>query len=557
MLFSSMNRSAIINNICSLNKTGFSKNNTILTYKILREKRAYVNHYSKNKKIYIAYVDGLYIYDLDYKSKLITYKGKPIFISDIKETDDGFIWIASVNHGLLGLKNEKIFESYDKKSGLVSNRINKIAIDGNDVWITTKQGVQCIKRTNSNKEIITIDRRDGLKTNDFFDITILKNKVYLASKKGLLCLDKNNRYKNLTPPTILLEKIIISEMNQEIKKGYKLNYDDNVSISYKSSSFFNPNSKPKYKYRLKGLDKKWVSTVDNKVRYSSFPTGKYIFEVKSINEDGVESEIVKRIMFTVTPPYWKTRSFFLIVLVLLGILSFFIYKEQAKRIQKKRKIEIDVVNSKLTALKAQMNPHFMFNALNSIQKYILTNQKTIASDYLGRFADLMRIYLNHSTKDYITLAEEIETLRLYLNLEKIRFGENFNYKINVDTFKVLIHNMKIPTLIIQPYIENAIKHGLLHKKENKVLDISFVIDGNNSDSIICIIEDNGIGRERSYQINKKRSKLHTSFASDAGKTRLELLNFGKEKQIVVDIIDLKKGTVAIGTKVILRIPYIS
>jgi len=224
---------------------------------------------------------------------------------------------------------------------------------------------------------------------------------------------------------------------------------------------------------------------------------------------------------------------------------------ELKETQKRLALEKQYRDTELKALKAQMNPHFIFNALNSIQEYILLNQKDLASDYLGKFADLIRTYLNHSDAGYISIGEEVESLNLYLELEKLRFEDKLNYTITVDQ-SINTESHSIPTMFIQPYVENALKHGLLHKKEDRRLDINFNHDTTNV--ITCIITDNGIGRAKSQAINNKKQHLHKSFALKASKSRLELLNEKTDHKIGVEIEDLFTNNEASGTKVILKIP---
>lgn len=200
-----------------------------------------------------------------------------------------------------------------------------------------------------------------------------------------------------------------------------------------------------------------------------------------------------------------------------------------------------------------MNPHFVFNALNSIQEYIVLNEKRLAAKYLGKFADLMRLYLNQSKQKTITLEEEIQAISLYLELEKIRFEESLEYTLKID--KTLdYHNITIPPMLIQPYVENAIKHGLLHKERNRRLSVELKSDKSQK-ILICEIIDNGIGRKASQKINKTHHIQRLDFASSATKTRLNLLNYDKKKPIgekTIDLYDDDKNP--IGTKVILHIP---
>jgi two-component system LytT family sensor kinase len=215
--------------------------------------------------------------------------------------------------------------------------------------------------------------------------------------------------------------------------------------------------------------------------------------------------------------------------------------------------EKDKTRMELTALKSQMNPHFIFNALNSIQEFIILNDKKKANQFMGKYADLVRSTLNMSDKESITIDEEIKSLELYLELEKLRFEDNFSYEVLVSE-ELLNNNYRLPAMLIQPYVENAIKHGLLHQQGPKTVNIQFEIDSSDNSIITCTIEDNGIGRVRSEALNAMRLKKHTSFSTGATKKRLELLNQGKENAIVVDFNDLYDAdALAKGTKVTLRI----
>lgn len=254
--------------------------------------------------------------------------------------------------------------------------------------------------------------------------------------------------------------------------------------------------------------------------------------------------------------------FGIIGLLLIGSFTSFLFFTRF-RVQQQNKLlaakvttiefEKDKTRMELTALKSQMNPHFIFNALNSIQEFIILNDKKKANQFMGKYADLVRSTLDMSDKESITLEEEVKTLELYLELEKLRFEDNFSYAIDVSG-DLVEKNYKLPAMLIQPYVENAIKHGLLHKQGTKNVSIQFNIDSIDQSIIKCTIEDNGIGRVRSAELNSMRLKKHTSFSTGATQKRLELLNKGKENSIVVQFEDLKDSfDQAIGTRVTLRI----
>jgi len=265
----------------------------------------------------------------------------------------------------------------------------------------------------------------------------------------------------------------------------------------------------------------------------------------------------------------RNRTFFIGALVLIGLLllAAMLYygrlkaKKKAELVtlqlretQKRLALEKQYRDSELKALKAQMNPHFIFNALNSIQEYIILNKKDLAGDYLGKFADLMRKYLHHSDAGHITLQEEIDSLNMYLELESLRFEESLEYTIKTAD-SIDKEFVKIPTMLIQPYVENALKHGLLHLLENRKLAI--FVSQESEHAVQCTIIDNGIGRDASTKIKEQRGAFHQSFATQATENRLELLNQTQAQKIGVQITDLyNEDGSSRGTKVQLDIPIL-
>lgn len=242
---------------------------------------------------------------------------------------------------------------------------------------------------------------------------------------------------------------------------------------------------------------------------------------------------------------------------------YFVYVISKKRLQKqnellqqqlsKSKLEEDLRRSQLASLKSQMNPHFIFNALNSIQEFIILNDKQQANMFMGKFSDLMRKTLDMSTKEEVSLEDEISVLKLYLELETLRFEENFEYTISVAK-EINSTAIYLPCMLIQPYVENAIKHGLMHKTGKKELQIMF--DITDEQRVTCIINDNGIGRQRSSEINAMKVKKHTSFATGATQKRLELLNAKRHNSIVVTYTDIVSNDGQIqGTEVTIHIPF--
>jgi two-component system, LytTR family, sensor kinase len=225
---------------------------------------------------------------------------------------------------------------------------------------------------------------------------------------------------------------------------------------------------------------------------------------------------------------------------------------QLEEAEKRIIIEQKATESELKALKSQMNPHFMFNALNSIQEQFMYGDKTVANEQMGNFTYLTRQILTVSGKKKINLSTEIEILNKYLDLEKMRFAEGFKYQINLSD-KIDEDYHQIPPMLIQPFVENSIKHGLLHKVGDKNLSISFDLD-ENEENLICIVEDNGIGREKSAEIKSKRVQQHESFSTSATEERLRLLSNDLKTKDLVVYEDLKdEAGNALGTRVSIKI----
>ena len=258
--------------------------------------------------------------------------------------------------------------------------------------------------------------------------------------------------------------------------------------------------------------------------------------------------------FTINIPFWKTWGF-LIASAVLVISSFlFFIRLRIRKIKNNEKLKTElnkkIANIESQALRAQMNPHFIFNTLSSIQHYISNHNTDAALKYLSKFAKLMRKIMENSQHQMITVAEEINALNLYLELEVMRFDKKFEYHIIIDPLIDQNYD-RIPSMLIQPYVENAIIHGLLPKHGTG--EISIILQKQN-DTILCVIEDSGIGRESSKKFKKNRVQQHKSMGMSITQERLDILNASLSSNINSEIIDQYENGEPTGTKVILVIP---
>jgi len=254
-------------------------------------------------------------------------------------------------------------------------------------------------------------------------------------------------------------------------------------------------------------------------------------------------------------------SAFIIILALISLILFyrsFQHKKKNLELEEQRKLSEynqQIAEMEVKSLRSQMNPHFLFNSLNSIRNYIIKNEPQLASDYLANFASLMRKILDASQQSFISLDEEIDMLKLYLDLERMRFSNKFSYSIILDE-GLDSSNLNIPTMVIQPFIENAIWHGLLPKESlDGILKIHFKENESNQDEILCEIIDNGIGRAKSEAI-KSQLKKHHSKGINITRERLKRLSKLdlSEPFEIIDLVD--QNGIAVGTKVVLHLPIL-
>nr|WP_294936312.1 histidine kinase [uncultured Flavobacterium sp.] len=545
---------------CGFDKAAILKyeHDAVVFSKKLNASRAYRAFYDKKfKRIYVSYVDDLVVYEQDYSFKSLQYKSKNVIAKDICQTDNGIIWIATFSNGILGYKNNQFVQNFDAGSGLKSNVIQEIKSDGDDLWIVTDKGIQVLDANTNEFRSSVIN--NGNSVGNSKGIIVNDKTILLATQEHFFEIDKTVRPKRYHLKEIYIKSIAINEKDTIVQEKYSLPYYKNrIKFTFHSNGFY-PNDELLFEYRLQGLNDNWIPLDKNVnfVNFNSLPSRDYSFEIRA--KSSSENEYVStKVDFQINQPYWKKWWFISgLLLISFGLLILFYrnklaVKEKEKELAlKKAKFENELAILKLENLKSQMNPHFIFNALNSIQEYIVLNEKNLAGSYLAKFADLIRAYLEHSSKGYISLREEIECLDTYLQLEKLRFEDKFSYTI---TSSISNEEIKIPTMLIQPYVENAIKHGLLHKKDNRNLSINFELLKEEK-MLRCIILDNGIGREKAAQL---RNVNHRSFATEATQHRLDLLNFGRERKIGVTIDDLVNDDKnAIGTKVTLLIPILN
>lgn len=422
-----------------------------------------------------------------------------------------------------------------------------------NLYLITSAGIRRLEKEGGAFRFVYI--RSGIRPEEINDLEDDEARLMIATDRGVLFAEE---IKNTTthPPGFCLNSILVNgrEVAADNISGLEYGQKD-VELRYSILSYGQIN-RFVLQYRIN--DGAWQQAERNtrRLKLASMAPDKYTVGFRLVSTD---KKIYEQppVRFVIRQPFWQQGWFWAVCFAITGLMSLLYYRWRTSQMRRKNELIIEKMalenhlrHSTLTAIRAQMNPHFFYNALNTIQSFIFSDDKRNASTYLVKMSKLTRMILEMSDKESVTLEEETEALRLYLELEKIRFGTDFNYRLTIDG-SVDTEMLKIPPMIVQPYVENAIKHGLLHKAGNKALAISFA----RTDGALAItIDDNGIGRERATELQEQRKEKHQSFSTGANSKRIDLLNRDGRRNIGVVYIDKKTDGHATGTTVIITIP---
>jgi ligand-binding sensor domain-containing protein len=446
------------------------------------------------------------------------------------------------------------------------------------LWVGTNTGVNCIDLNkfyaDSSLDIRYFDKEDGYNEPAAVVSHVDNEGNIWIGGSGFLKKINTQIVKEIKPGT---RNIIISQVDLDFNKtcwkdynhtgpwtglplcGTKLkHYQNNLSFHFNITNTANI-EKTLFRYRIAGLNNNW-SPFDRsgQVTLPGLPPGKYNLEI----EGQLAYEYVSRgkteFSFIILPPWWETWWFYTLSALLLIIMFWVILILKVKYVRKtefaRLTLDREINELRIKALQAQMNPHFTFNAINSIQYYIFNNDKESAFDFINYFSKLIRQTLECASRLSVTIKEEVQFIENYIKLEQMRFENKFAYEIQVDP-ELDGHQYHIPPMLLQPFVENAILHGLLHKKEQGLIKIIFRIAGNRL--LHCIVEDNGIGRQKAAEINKGRYKGHKSVGLDITRRRVGLMNDPGQNDYKVEITDLHDNASPTGTSVLIKIPLIS
>ncbi|GAB4317504.1 MAG: histidine kinase [Bacteroidales bacterium] len=508
---------------------------------------------SFDSTVWIGTIEGLYTLR---NNRVTPYAPNSVVLGkriSALDSYDSIVAVGTFDHGL-GLIQGSRIEYYGVLNGLTTNRIKALRFQGPDrLWIGTNMGLTeavIDTETLEIKRFRSFTMWDGLPSNEINDIEIDGEDVILATDNGLVCFNPANLISSESKPEVKITGLRVNELPVGVPSGIpEFDFDENnVEIDFRMVSFKDP-TKTLYMYQLEGYENEWYETRNNSVRYPKLKAGSFRFLVRVRNRSGVWSEPAS-VSFKVKKHFTQYAAFRigfgLLLLLVAGSIIWLAMVTMRNREELKRQ----AILAEQKAMRSQMNPHFIFNSLNSIQNFIIERDDKNANLYLVIFSSLIRRILEASKHNFISLREELETIKLYLELEKFRFEKHLDYQITVDP-NLQLDQTSIPSMLLQPFLENAIWHGIVPKQVRGLLQVIFTKV--SDDRMVIEIIDDGIGRVRAAEISRRR-KHHKPTGMKNVEERLALLNKLNGTNMEVEVIDMYDDkNQATGTKVVFHI----
>ncbi|MCF8450879.1 MAG: histidine kinase [Taibaiella sp.] len=535
--------------------------------------RQHVVYVENDTLIWVSVFDsGLYRMNPATNSlKLINNKADKTFFGKclLKGPDAGY-WFCTENQGVFSLKREQndsfTIRQYGEEAGLASEYLTNAVLDKNNRIVVSTYGGPSVYFEHQDR-FVSYSVNNLISDNrvEFSEVYCADDGyLYVGTVGEYLTWHPDSVMASLTIPDLYLTsvKIFDKEYNDTIDveklSAIEIPYDRNtVSVAFTALDFAAPQA-IQYAYKMDGINENWEPVgSDRTVTFSRLAPDKYTLHVKAISGMGLAANKEITLQILINPPFWRTWWFILLCVIVVTVIIIAIFRYRVAAIRKeedtKTKFSKMMAEVEMKALRAQMNPHFLFNCLNSINRYIVVNDTVNASGYLTKFSKLIRLILDNSANDATSLDNEIALLRLYIEMEFMRFDGKFTYDISIDK-SLSCETISIPSMIIQPYIENAIWHGLLNKGVNGHLLVT--VAGKGPGELEVIIEDNGIGREKAKEMKSKSTLKQKSYGMKITNDRIKAMNQLYDAGASVTIEDLKSAdNEPRGTRVILKIPY--
>lgn len=543
-------------------------------------------------RIWIGTSTNIFCLSEDYRL-LFKIDPAPSVVASFFETADNELFIGT-SKGIFRIT----YNSQDTGAMIqaVNTPFNSIPVGAifrdklNRYWFSTVNGLFLGDR--DLRAFRIFDYADNIQSPHFSGNSYIRCKdgmVFLGGRHGLNYFIPEKIPIQDYPLNVFVRSVIVNNMDTLTAGNFQqreFDHNQNRMTLELTTPYFNNAGKIQYRYQLKGLSEEWTHNGNNNViSFTSLPPGDYELRVAASTTGKYWYETKEPLSFSIAPPVWKRPWFIAMgILLIIGSLLWLqrkrevliLKKEEEKLVQEQLKAENlqykleanqaqlamlenerKAATAKLQSMRLQMNPHFLFNALNSIQQMIMTGNEKNATLYLSKFSKLLRMVLTHSDREVVSLREESEMLKLYIELEALRFEDTFQYKVEIEE-GIDADDNKVPTLLIQPFVENAIWHGLLHKEGIRKLDVVFRT--NENEDLVCIVEDNGIGRAaaRVYSEKSAAHQNHTGKGVSVADERLKIFNQHNGDSSKLDITDkMDSSGQNAGTRVTITLPNLA
>ncbi len=457
-----------------------------------------------------------------------------------------------IGNKLILQHNQEFFDITENFRSLIDYRIKDMVYDGSTLFFFTDRTIYFIPDPFKiiNGEPLELNRLN-IEFNNLNDMLCQNDTLYIASDDGLIFIPVEeciNAQVQIPKPYIY--KVSLDDHDYNFNsRSVEFKNRERLSIEFGSQNYSSFPSN--YSYMLKGVDKNWTEGNESRVVYMNLSPGKYTFKLKARKGMETYSEVTE-LPVIIHPTLFQRTSTKILAALLFFMLVFIIVRAVYKNQIKKKETDSLLITLEHKALQSMMNPHFIFNALGSIQRYLLLNKAEEAGTYLSQFARLIRQNMNSLKSNYICIDDEVERLRNYMELEKFRMNDKFSFVIEVDE-KLDGDDVEIPSMVVQPFVENAIWHGISPLNgEGKIL-VQF--NPNDEKSISIVIEDDGIGIKNAKVFSKSDQNLNMGVSIT--EKRLSLM--GERLKINTKIIteDLHPGEQNPGTRVTMVVPILT
>jgi ligand-binding sensor domain-containing protein len=527
-----------------------------ITDTICRERTTVV--YYSTDTAYFGTLNGLYRKTAGHAPEFLGEK-TPFLrrpISCMTRSADGTLWIASYDDaGVIGYRNDKVIAMITQREGLTSNICQCLQINGGTLWIGTDKGLNRVEINKPGYPVSRYTVNDGLGSNMINTLFSAGRMVYVGTNAGLSFFDTSHT-KNSEPCRLQLLAVLNSGKDRlEDTTGLVLPYQDKaVRFEYAGISYRSVGG-VRYRYRLLGLDSNWRETGQTFLEYQTLPSGNYWFQLQAINKFDIRSGLIT-LPFVMATPFWQTAWFEILGVIVFLSLIWLVVNRRIRQIRSRQDQQDRLMREKAElenkALQAQMNPHFIFNCLNSIQQFIFDGDELAVNNCISGFARLIRATLHNSSRPFISVMDEIDYLSTYLSLEKMRFKDKMEYLIEVDP-AIDQQNSLLPPMLIQPYVENCMRHGLRHKEGGK--GYILITMRRREGRLMIIVEDNGIGRKKAIEYKSREHIEYQSKGMSMTADRIRIISavYGGDISVKVDDI-LNEGGKPAGTRILISLP---